>query len=217
MYSTWLSWALRRADYHRRPTTSILAPARRTRDKTRVGLLFDFLPILAFFVTLKFTDVYVATAVAIVATLGAAAYQKVKKGRIEPMMLVSCALMVVFGGLTIAFHDETFVKWKPTVLQWLLAAAFVISRFVGAKPLAQRVFGQVFEAERPIWLRVNDGLTLFFVALGVLNLVVAYNFSIDAWATFKLVGLIGLNFVAAFIAVWYLQKHGKRVEPTAGT
>jgi len=181
-----------------------------------VGLLFDFLPIVAFFVTLKFTDVYIATGVAVVATIGAAIYQRVTKGKIEPMMLVSCGLMVVFGGLTIALHDEVFVKWKPTVLQILLAVAFVISRFVGKKPLAQRVFGQVFEAERPVWLRVNDGLTVFFLALGALNLVVAYNFSTDAWATFKLVGLIGLNLVAAFIAVWYLQKRGKRIEPTLG-
>lgn len=179
-----------------------------------MGLLFDFLPILAFFVTLKFSDVYVATVVAVVATIGAAIYQRIKKGRVEPMMLVSCGLMVLFGGLTLAFHDEVFVMWKPTVLQVLLAIAFVVSRFVGQKPIAQRVFGQVFEAERPVWLRVNDALTVFFLAVGALNLWVAYNFSIDAWATFKLVGLIGLNLVAAFAAVWYLTKHGKRIEPT---
>jgi len=177
-----------------------------------MGMLFDFLPILAFFVTLKFTDVYVATGVAVAATIAVAIYQRVKKGRVEPMTLVSAGLMVLFGGLTIALHDEVFVKWKPTVLQILLAVVFVASRFIGDKPIAQRLFGQVFEAERPVWLRVNDGLTLFFLAVGALNLAVAYNFSTDTWATFKLVGLIGLNLVAAFVAVWYLQKRGKRID-----
>lgn len=178
-----------------------------------MGPLFDFLPVVAFFVALKFTDIYIATGVAVVATLGVAAYQRVKKGRIEPMTLVSCGLMVVFGGLTIALHDEVFVKWKPTVLELLLAIVFLVSRFVGEKPIAQRMLQKAFEAERRVWLRVNDGLTLFFVLLAGLNLWVAYNFSTDTWATFKLFGLIGLNIVAIVIATLYLSKHGKRIEP----
>lgn len=185
------------------------------REKRAMALLFDFLPILAFFVALKLSDVYVATGVAVVATIGAAIYQRVTTGKIQPMTLVSCGLMLLFGGLTIALHDETFVKWKPTVLQVLFAIAFFASRFFGEKPLAQRVLGKAFEAERRHWLRVNDGLTVFFLAVGALNLWVAYNFSTDTWATFKLVGLIGLNLLAVIVASLYLNKHGKRLEPGA--
>ncbi len=178
-----------------------------------MAMLIEFLPILAFFVTLKFTDVFIATAVAVVATIGAAIYQRATTGKIETMTLVSCGLMVVFGGLTIALHDETFVKWKPTVLMVLFALAFVVSRFVGDKPLAQRMLGKAFEAERPIWLRVNDGLTAFFLTVAGLNLWVAYTFSTDTWATFKLIGLIVMNLAAIMVAAWYLGKHGKVITP----
>ncbi len=181
-----------------------------------MGLLFDFLPILAFFIALKLSDVYVATVVAVVATIAAAIYQRYSKGRVEPMTLISCGLMVFFGGLTIALHDEVFVKWKPTVLQLLLAIVFVVSRFVGERPVAQRLLGKAFEAERKVWLRVNDGLTVFFVLMAGLNIWVAYTFSTDTWATFKLFGLIGFNIVAIVLATVYLNKHGKRIEPVAG-
>lgn len=181
-----------------------------------MAMLLEFLPIVAFFVTLKFTDVFVATIVAVVATIGAALYQRATKGKVEPMTLVSCALMVVFGGLTLALHDETFVKWKPTVLMVLFAAAFVGSRFIGEKPLAQRMLGKAFEAERPVWLRVNDGLALFFLGVAGLNLWVAYSFSTDTWATFKLFGLIGLNFAAVLVAAAYLGKRGKVIAPDKG-
>jgi intracellular septation protein len=180
-----------------------------------MAMLIEFLPILAFFVTLKFTDVFIATAVAVVATIGAAIYQRATTGKIETMTLVSCGLMVVFGGLTIALQDETFVKWKPTVLMVLFALAFVVSRFVGDKPLAQRLLGKAFEAERPIWLRVNDGLTGFFLVVAGVNLWVAYSFSTDTWATFKLIGLIVMNLAAIMVAAWYLGKHGKVITPEA--
>lgn len=174
-----------------------------------MALLIEFLPILAFFVTLKFTDVFIATAVAVGATILAAIYQRATTGKVEPMTLVSCGLMVVFGGLTIALQDEVFVKWKPTVLMLLFALAFLGSRFIGQKVLAQRLLGKAFEAERPVWVRVNDGLTGFFVLVAAVNLWVAYSFSTDAWATFKLVGLIAMNLGAIMVAAWYLGKHGK--------
>lgn len=180
-----------------------------------MSLLVDFLPILAFFVTLKFTDVFVATGVAIAATIAGAIYQRVKKGRIEPMMLVSGGLMLVFGGLTIALQDELFVKWKPTILMLLFGVALVFSRFWGQRPLMQRALGKQFEAERRVWLRINDGFTLFCVLVAGLNLWVAYSFSTDTWATFKLFGLIGANIVAMVVAVWYLQRHGRVIGPGA--
>jgi intracellular septation protein len=198
-----------------RGEAATLASSRGLRDNAPMGLLFDVLPILAFFVALKFSDVYIATGVAVVATIATLVYQKLHKGKIETMTLVSAGLMLVFGGLTIALHDETFVKWKPTVLQLLFAAVFIVSRFVGDKPIAQRLLGKAFAAERPVWLRVNDGLAVFCIAVAGLNLWVAYSFSTDTWATFKLFGLIGLNIVALVIATLYLDKRGKRLDPSA--
>jgi len=179
-----------------------------------MGILIDFLPIVVFFVTLKFSDVFIATGVAIAATIGAAIYQRLTRGHVEPMTLVSAGLMVVFGGLTIALHDEVFVKWKPTLLLLVFAGALVVSRFYGTRPIAQRLLGKSFEAERPIWNRVNDGFTVFFAALAGVNLLVAYTTSTDTWATFKLIGLLGANIAATVVAVLYLQRHGKAIAPT---
>jgi len=178
-----------------------------------MAMFFEFLPIISFFVALKFADVYVATGVSIVATLIAALYQKKTTGRIAPMTLVSAALMVIFGGLTIALHDELFVKWKPTILMGLFALAFFGSRFIGEKPLAQRMLDKIAEAERPVWLRVNDGLAVSFLLTGAINLWVAYNFSTDTWATFKLLGLTGISVVSMILAVTYLGRRGKLIQP----
>ncbi len=178
-----------------------------------MAMFFEFLPILSFFVALKFGDVYVATGVSIAATLVAALYQKKTTGRIAPMTLVSAVLMVVFGGLTIALHDEVFVKWKPTILMALFALAFFGSRFIGDKPLAQRMLSKVAEAERPVWLRVNDGLACSFLLTAGVNLWVASNFSTETWATFKLIGLTGISVVSMILAVSYLGKRGKLIGP----
>ena len=180
-----------------------------------MSMLIDFLPILSFFVALKFGDVYIATGIAIAVTIGVAIYQYKKKGKIEPMALVSGGLMVLFGGLTLAFHDDDFIKWKPTVLMILFAIALVVSRVWSQRPIMQRLLGKQFEAERRIWNRVNDGFTLFCLGIAALNLWVAYNYSLDTWATFKLFGLIGANIVAMVIAVWYLQRNGRIIGPGA--
>jgi intracellular septation protein len=178
-----------------------------------MAILVEFLPIVAFFVTLKFTDVIIATAVAVAATLLAVIYQRVTTGRVQPMTLVSAGLMVVFGGLTIAFNDELFVKWKPTVLMTLFAVVFAASQFIGKRTIAERMLGKAFAAPAAVWARVNAGLALFFIATGAINLWVAYSFSTDTWATFKLFGLIGLNFLGFGLAVGYLMKRGTPVQP----
>lgn len=178
-----------------------------------MAMLLEFLPIVGFFVALKLADVYVATGVAIAATLAAAVYQRVTKGKVAPMTIVSCVLMVVFGGLTIWLQDERFVKLKPTILMGVFALAFLVTRFVGEKPLAQRMLGAQFEAERPVWLRVNDGFTLFYAFVAGLNIWVAENFSTDTWANFKLFGLLILNVVVVIVAAMYLAKRGRFVAP----
>jgi len=181
-----------------------------------MGILVEFLPIVAFFVTLKFSDVFIATGVAVAATLLAVVYQRATTGKVQPMTLVSAGLMVGFGGLTIALNNELFILWKPTVLMVLFAIVFVVSRFYGEMTMAERMLSRAFIAPKPIWRHVNDGLTVFFLFVGALNLWVAYNFDIDTWATFKLIGLIGLNFLAFGSAAAYLSKHGSLVKAPEG-
>jgi intracellular septation protein len=180
-----------------------------------MAALLEFLPILAFFVALKLGDVMVATGVAIAATLAVTVHQRVTTGRVAPMTLLSAGLMVVFGGLTLALDDERFVKLKPTILFGLFALGLLVSRFFGPRTIAERLLGALFEAPAAAWRRVNDGLTLHMAALAGLNLWVAATFDTETWATFKLIGLLVLNFLGLFGAVAYLSRHGQRKAPPA--
>jgi len=171
-------------------------------------LLFDLLPILLFFVAYKLYDIYVATAVAIAAGLLQVAYVWLRHRRLEKTHVATALLLLVFGGLTLALRDETFIKWKPTILDWLFAAAFLGSQFVGTrKPLVQRMMSGTVTVSDPVWERLNGLWVLFFVVMGVLNLVVVYNFDTDTWVNFKLFGMLGLTLVFVVAQAFYLARH----------
>ena len=104
-------------------------------------LLFDFLPVLAFFVAYLLADIYVATAVLIVAVLIQTAVSFIRHRKVSPMLLISAALVLLFGGLTLWLHDSTFIKWKPTIVNLLLAAGFGVSHFMRGPTIVQRMIG----------------------------------------------------------------------------
>jgi intracellular septation protein len=170
-------------------------------------LLSDFFPVIAFFVAYKLTDIYVATAVLIVAVLGLTAFQWLRHRKVNTMALVSAVLVLVFGGLTLLVHDKAFIQWKVTAVNWLFAVAFVASNFFGAQPLTERIMGQNFQLERRLWRRLGWVWAAFFFVLGALNLYVARHYSENVWVNFKLFGVIGLTF--AFLlaqAFWIASK-----------
>ena len=157
--------------------------------------LFDIFPVILFFIAYKAADIYVATAVAIAATFVQIGWVWFRKGKIDTMLWVSLVIIVVFGGATLALHDETFIKWKPTVLYWLFGAALLIADRLFGKNLIRAMMGTQIELPDPIWAKLNMSWCLFFVVMGVLNLYVAYSFSTDAWVNFKLFGGMGLMVV----------------------
>ncbi len=169
--------------------------------------LFDFFPILLFFAAYKMYDIYVATAVAI----GAAAVQTllfwIKHRRFEKMHLATFALLAVFGGLTLLLRDPVFIKWKPTVINWLFAAAFIGSHWIGAKPLVQRMMEHAVQVPPPIWLRLSWMWIAFFVSVGFINLYVAFTYSENTWVNFKLFGIMGLTFVFVILQALYLGRY----------
>lgn len=170
-------------------------------------LLFDFFPVFAFFIAYKLTDIYVATAVIIVAVLLQTIVQWVRHKKVSSMALISAALVLVFGGLTLAIHDKAFIQWKVTVVNWLFAVGFIVSQFVGEKPLIERMLGENVTLERSVWRRLNLAWATFFFVLGALNLYVAYNFEENIWVNFKLFGVIGLTLVFALgQGVWIASK-----------
>jgi intracellular septation protein len=125
--------------------------------------LFDFFPILLFFLAYKFFDIYIATGVAIGATIVQCALSWIKTRTIGTMQLVSLAIIIVFGGLTLYLHDEQFIMWKPTVVNWLFGGAFLLSQLVGRKTAIERLLGANLTLPQQVWRRLNLAWITFFL------------------------------------------------------
>lgn len=179
-------------------------------------MLFDFFPILLFFVAYKLYNIYVATAVIIVATILQVAWTWFYHRRVENMHLITLAFVVVLGGATLLLHDEMFIKWKPTVVNWIFALVFLGSQFIGSKPIVQRLMeSQVAVTTEKVWVRLNLGWTSFFILMGCINLYVAYNFSTDFWVNFKLFGMLGFTVLFVLLQSAYLMQYLVPEEPNA--
>lgn len=199
-------------------------------------LLLDFLPIFLFFAMFKYADankawassfatghlgfmvaggqvgpneapVLLATAVVIVATLAQVLWLKLRGRKVDTMLWVSLALVVVLGALTIYFHNETFIKWKPTLLYWVMAAAFLLVPLVSGRNLLKMMMGEQLELPERVWRRLNLAWVAFFIVMGVLNLFVAYTFSTEIWVDYKLFGGIGLMVLFTIGQALWLSRH----------
>jgi intracellular septation protein len=155
--------------------------------------LVDFFPILLFFVAYKVYDIYIATAVAIAASVVQVGWLRLRHRRTETMHLVTLGLLVVFGGLTILLQDRTFIMWKPSIVNWLFAAAFLATQFIGERPLVQRMMGHAISVPTQIWRRLNLMWVLFFVLSGLANLVVASGYFAAEHALLAATGLAEID------------------------
>ena len=169
--------------------------------------LFDIFPVVLFFVAFKFYGIYVATAVAIAATFVQIGWTWFRHRKIENMMWISLAVIVVFGGATLALQNETFIKWKPTVLYWLFGIVLAVSALGFRKNLIRTMMESQVTLPPPVWSRLLASWVAFFAVMGVLNLLVAYNFSTDAWVNFKLFGGIGLMIVFVVLQALLLARY----------
>ncbi len=176
-------------------------------------ILLDFLPVIVFFAVYKFTnDILLATAVLIPATLLQMLYSWKVQGKIEKMQLVTLVLVVLLGGATLAFQDKAFIQWKPTIVNWLFAVGFLATQFIGDKTVVERLMGSSMELPKAIWSRLNLAWVVFFIAVGIFNLYVAYNFSEEVWVDFKLFGMLGLTLLFIILQGLYIAKHAKEPE-----
>ncbi|MBC8211418.1 MAG: septation protein A [Gammaproteobacteria bacterium] len=197
--------------------------------------LFDFFPILLFFIVYKFYldlpdglivsindtlpfmamqpgdashAIYLATLSAILATLLQVGLTIAFTHRVEKMHLITLILLLVFGGATLYLKDPVFIKWKPTAINWLFAAVFAGSQFIGSKSLVERMMGHALEIkDHSVWKRLNMAWVLFFIFSGVANLLVAFNFSEEIWVDFKLFGLMGLTLIFVIGQSFYLASY----------
>lgn len=194
-------------------------------------ILFDLLPIILFFAAYKVAGAYdaaalefatrwlgdgisasqapilIATAVAILATVGQIAWVWVRHRKVDRMMWVSLGLIVVLGGATLVFHNPDFIKWKPTALYWLFAVTLIGSAALLRKNLIRAMLQQQIHLPDAIWSRLNIAWSVFFVLMGALNLYIAYSFSEDAWVNFKLFGGLGLMLLFVLGQGYYLSRH----------
>lgn len=168
---------------------------------------FDFIPLIIFFAAYKFYDIYAATLALIVATAVLLAYSWLRHKKVERMHLISFVLIVFFGGLTLVLRDDNFIKWKPTVINWLFGVILLGSQLIFKQPIIKKMLGKEMTLPDKIWNRVNAAWALFFVGSGVLNLVVAFQFSEAVWVNFKVFGLLGLTLLFTVASVLYLYRH----------
>ena len=169
--------------------------------------LFDLFPVLLFFAAFKFADIYVATAVAIGATFLQIGLLALLRRRIEPMLWVSLAIIVVFGGATLVLRDETFIKWKPTVLYWLFGAVLACSELFFRRNLIRSMLGAQVQLPDPVWRKLNWSWVVFFAFMGAANLYVAFRFATDLWVNFKLFGGMGLMLLFVVGQALFLARH----------
>ena len=171
-------------------------------------LLFDFFPIVLFFVVYKLSDIYMATGVAMVASLFQVAFLWFKYKQIEKPALITLVSILVLGGATLLLHDEWFIKWKPTVLYWALAVAFLFTQFIGQKkPLIRRMLEKSLVLPSAVWSTLNLSWVIFFTLMGFANLFVIHHFDTETWVNFKLFGTLGLTLLFIVIQAIYMAKH----------
>ena len=208
-------------------------------------LLFDLLPLVLFFAAFKYADankdwaaqfasqhfgflvaggvvgtaeapVLLATVVVIAATLAQVAFLLVRGRKVDLMLWVSLGLVVVLGGLTIWLHSETFIKWKPTLLYWVMSAAFALGPLLFGKNLLKLLLGEQLQLPAEVWGRLNVAWVAFFALMGALNLWVAYTFSTESWVNFKVFGATGLMLVFTVAQGVYLSRHLSEDDGAAG-
>lgn len=180
-------------------------------------LLFDLFPVILFFTTFKFSEkspeaaadwlgqlpgigtvaaaqapILAATLVVILATFLQIGWVWFRHGKVDKMLWVSLALVVVFGGMTLIFKNESFIKWKPTILYWIFAGSLSVSTLFFKKNALRSMLGEQIQLPEPVWARMNASWVGFFLFMGAANLYIAFNFPTDVWVNFKLFGGMGL-------------------------
>lgn len=170
-------------------------------------ILFDLFPVILFFLVFKLFGVYAATATAIAATFAQVGWVKYRHGKVDTMLWVSLGIIVVFGGATLFLHDETFIKWKPTVLYWFFASTLLFSRALFGKNLMRSLLQEKMTLPDPVWHQLNLAWSGFFAVLGIVNLYVAFNYSLDAWVNFKLFGATSMMLVFILLQAAMLAKY----------
>jgi intracellular septation protein len=166
-------------------------------------LLVDYIPIVAFILAYFYKDIFFATGVLMAVMPIVLLLQWLMTKKVNKIYAASTVLVLVLGTATIVLRNPTFLYWKPTVLNWVIAAVFLGSQWIGEKTVVERMLGNAAELAQPQWIRLNQIWVVFFIIVGGVNLYVAYNFSEAFWVKFKLFGMLGITLIFVLIqSVW---------------
>ncbi|GAD79401.1 septation protein A [Vibrio ezurae] len=168
--------------------------------------LLDFIPLIIFFVLYKMYDIYTATGALIVATAIQLLVTYVLYKKVEKMQLITFAIVTVFGGMTIAFHNDDFIKWKVTIIYALFALGLLITQLSG-KPFIKGMLEKEITLPTSIWNRINVAWVAFFASCAIVNVYVAFRLPLDVWVNFKVFGLMIATLVFALLTGLYIYKH----------
>jgi intracellular septation protein len=171
-------------------------------------LLVDLFPIILFFTVYMVNgSIYIATAALMGAMVLQIAFQWFRHRTVSKMLLISGAVVILFGGATLILRNPIFIEWKPTIANWLFAAAFIGSRYVGEKTLIERMLGEAVEMPKAAWRQLNWIWVGNFFLLGAINIYVVYNYSLATWVKFKLISIIVFTVVSMVITATWIWKH----------
>jgi intracellular septation protein len=175
-------------------------------------LLFDLFPVILFFAAYKLADIYVATGVVIAATFVQIGWVWWRHGKVDKILWISLGLVVVFGGATLVLHDELFIKWKLTILDWLFAVVLFVSAKLFDRNLIRGMMEEQISLPAPVWNQLNLAWCIFFALMGAANLVILLNYPTEVWVNFKVFGTIGLMLAFMLAQGIWLAKHIKEEE-----
>jgi intracellular septation protein len=197
--------------------------------------LFDLFPVILFFITLKVAEkaasaslvlskilaaigittavkstlvpIMLATIAVIIGSIIQIVWAKIHYKKVDKTLWISALLVIVLGGMTLYFQNDAFIKWKPTLLYWIFAVVLIGANLFAKKNIIKSMMGKEISLPETIWNKLNIAWAIFFTGLGVLNLYVAFNYSIDTWASFKLFGTMALMFVFIIGQSLAINKH----------
>ncbi len=170
--------------------------------------LVEFIPILVFVAVYYAFDIFYATAALMTAVTLQIALLWIAKRPISGQAKFTFWLSLLFGGMTLVFHDKTFIQWKPTIVNWAMSGALIFSHFFARQNLVQRMLGSQLSLPRHAWARLNFGWAFGFLFAGALNLYVARNYSETFWVNYKLFGGVAITFIYILITLTYLGLSG---------
>ncbi|HGJ5876353.1 MAG TPA: septation protein A [Arsenophonus sp.] len=169
--------------------------------------LLDFIPLIVFFIVYKKVDIFYASGALMIATVLSMLANYLIYKKIEKSSLITLVIVIIFGGLTLIFHSDLFIKWKVTVIYAIFSLALLVSQFFTQKPLIQRMLGKEIYLANEVWSKLNLSWAIFFAICALVNIYVAFWLPQDVWVNFKVFGLTAVTLIFTILSMVYIYKH----------